>query len=498
MTRAETAHLAALLGAVGAPLVLAARRSLMLVAGFALLAAAEVGLAVSLVPTSDLERLTAGPVRLAALLAGLLVVGGLAAALYRFPRAVPFALLAAAPFRVPVTLGEQRAFLLVPLYVVLAAAALALLTRVAQGATVRPIPWLLAAPASVFLALSAVSLLWSDDRRNGSVELLFFLLPFAALVAVVARSELPARLERVLAATLIALASLFALVGIWQAWQREVFFARDVETVNAYTTFFRVTSLFKDPSLYGRHLVLGLAIVLLALWLRRMHIVLAAGLILVLFAGLYFAYSQSSLIALFVVTLAIALVAGDRPSRKLILVAGAVLTLVAAGASAAIVQGQSLRRATSGRSRLIDITVEVAKRHPLYGVGVGSQRLASAEASDRPTGVRGNASHTTPLTVAAELGALGVAAYLAFLAGAVRLLFVAYGRRPELGLGLGAVFLVLVVHSLFYSGFFEDPITWLALGVGAAYLAVSAPVREPEPAPVESGAVAGPQPVPTK
>jgi hypothetical protein len=51
---------------------------------------------------------------------------------------------------------------------------------------------------------------------------------------------------------------------------------------------------------------------------------------------------------------------------------------------------------------------------------------------------------------------------------------------------------------LAYSGFFEDPITWLALGVGAAYLAVPAPVREPEPAPVESGAVGGPQPVPTK
>jgi hypothetical protein len=25
----------------------------------------------------------------------------------------------------------------------------------------------------------------------------------------------------------------------------------------------------------------------------------------------------------------------------------------------------------------------------------------------------------------------------------------------------------LVVHSLFYSGFFEDPITWLALAIAA-------------------------------
>ena len=33
------------------------------------------------------------------------------------------------------------------------------------------------------------------------------------------------------------------------------------------------------------------------------------------------------------------------------------------------------------------------------------------------------------------------------------------------------VLLALFVHSLFYSGFFEDPITWLALAIGASFLA---------------------------
>jgi hypothetical protein len=36
-----------------------------------------------------------------------------------------------------------------------------------------------------------------------------------------------------------------------------------------------------------------------------------------------------------------------------------------------------------------------------------------------------------------------------------------------------AVFLALVVHSLSYSGFFEDPMTWLALGLAASALAAS-------------------------
>jgi hypothetical protein len=35
------------------------------------------------------------------------------------------------------------------------------------------------------------------------------------------------------------------------------------------------------------------------------------------------------------------------------------------------------------------------------------------------------------------------------------------------------------VHALAYSGFFEDPITWLTLGIGAAYLTAPAPAREP-------------------
>ena len=55
-------------------------------------------------------------------------------------------------------------------------------------------------------------------------------------------------------------------------------------------------------------------------------------------------------------------------------------------------------------------------------------------------------------------------------------------RRDEaLGLTLGAALLALFVHSLFYSGFFEDPITWFVLGVGASFLAAQ-PVEAAESA----------------
>jgi O-antigen ligase len=101
------------------------------------------------------------------------------------------------------------------------------------------------------------------------------------------------------------------------------------------------------------------------------------------------------------------------------------------------------------------------------GVGVGAQPEASRAEGGRKS-VEKNASHTTPLTVAAELGLIGVVAYLAFLAGAARLLLGTVRSQRGLGLGLSAAFLLLFVHSLFYSGFFEDPLTWGILGVAAA------------------------------
>ena len=91
---------------------------------------------------------------------------------------------------------------------------------------------------------------------------MFFTLPFAALLAIVARAEYPDWAPRALAITGIGLASLFAAVGIWQAITHDLFFyAPNLAVSNANTDFFRVTSLFGDPSLYGRHVILGIGLV---------------------------------------------------------------------------------------------------------------------------------------------------------------------------------------------------------------------------------------------
>jgi putative inorganic carbon (HCO3(-)) transporter len=483
MAHGDLAQTAALLGAGGSVLALVPRGRLFLLTGFALLTAAEASLTVALVPGSDLNRLDS-PLRLAAICVAALAVVALGVALARWASFVPLLVLLAAPFRLPVDLGSQHAFLLIPLYGVLAASSVALLVRAARG-PVGAIPPLLSVPAAAFIVLDAISLLWARDLQQGSIELAFFIFPFAALVAAVARSPFAAWLPRALAATIVGLGVVFAGIGLWQEWTRTVFFARDLRVANVYTSYFRVTGVFKDPSIYGRHLVLAIAVLLVLLWLGRVGLLLATLLGGIAFAGLYFSYSQSSMAVLFVAALAITLALGDGRSRRIVAVAALAAALAGGALAVTTAHNHSLRKATSGRSRLVAVTATVIRKHPLVGVGVGSQPLASREEAKTRFGASRNASHTTPLTVAAELGALGVVLYLALLAAAARLLFLASRRRRAAGLGFAAVFLVLLLHSVFYSGFFEDPITWGVLAAAAALLAVPLPegVRDEAPDP---------------
>jgi hypothetical protein len=468
----EVAQAAALAGALGAVLVLLPRDRALPLAGFALLGLASFALAWTLVGSDDLRLLVGEPAGLGLLAAGVAGIALGAVLLGRYPAATPVALLAAAPFRVPVTLGSEEAFLLLPVYLVLASAVLALAYRMLRGARPAPPPLFFGLPLAALVALTAGSFLWTWDERAGGIALAFFFFPFTAGLAVVARAPLAPWLARALLVVLVGLGAVFAGIGIWQAHTRTLFFARDVAVANAYTSFFRVTSLFKDPSLYGRYLVVPIACLLVAILLRRARTVewaAASATVAFLFWGLFYSYSQSSFVALFAVTFALALVGAGRRLRALLL-AGALVASLAAGAYAATaIEGRSARDVTSGRSRLVEVTLEAFRARPLAGVGVGGQPRASAQESGRGSPSR-NASHTTPLTMLAELGALGFVVYVWTLAAAGWALRRATRRARTLGMGLAAVLFTLFVHSLLYAGFFEDPLTWGVLGLAAALL----------------------------
>jgi O-antigen ligase len=481
----EAAQVAALLGGVGAALVLLARgrARLLVLPGFALLGLATLGLAWALVGDDDLELLLTKPSGLALVGVGLVAVVLGSIPLVRYPAIAPVALLAVAPFRIPIGLGEEEAFLLLPLYLVLASAVVALAYRMLRDERRPDLPLLLALPLAALVVFTAASYLWTWDERAGAIALAFFVFPFTAGFAVVARAPLAAWLPRALLGTLVGLGAVFAAIGIWQAQTRTLFFARDVEVANAYTTFFRVTSVFKDPSLYGRYLVVPIAILLVAVLLRRgrtVEWVAAAGACAFLFWGLFYSYSQSSFVALFVVTFAVAFVGVGRRLKIVLLACALVATLAAGAVAAESVNGRSAKDVTSGRSRLVDVTLDAFEASPIWGVGVGGQPRASAEESGRGSPSR-NASHTTPLTMLAELGVLGFALYAWLLGATAWALYVLARRERTLAVGLAAVFLALVVHSFLYAGFLEDPITWGVFGLTAAGIASGTAIREPEP-----------------
>ena len=482
MEHADTAQLAALGGALGSVLVLLGRGRLLLLIGLVALGAAELGLAWAL-GGGPLDRLS-GASGAAAVALALVALGAATALFVKRPAIVPIAVLVAAPLRPPLSFDSSSTLLvqiaddgrlgrLLPLYFVLAAAAAALAWRALRGRELRPLPIQVALPAAAFFAFACCSLLWADDLEAGTNLLLFFTLPFVALLATVARASFPPWAPSGLAAAALALATLFAAVGLWQVATHELFFyAPNLATSNANTDYFRVTSLFGDPSLYGRHVVLGIGVALTLLATRRWHAWPLIGLVAVMWAGLLFSYSQSSMVALLVITVALAVATGDRRVRRAVALLTLAAALVGCGYLAVqVANGESLNRITSDRTNRVEDAVRVIEEHPVMGVGIGGQPRASRRlaGSQRPT--PNFVSHTTPLTVFAELGAIGLVLYGWLLVGGAWLILQVRRVDEPLGLALGVVFIGLFVHALFYSGFLEDPITWLVLGVAAAYCA---------------------------
>jgi hypothetical protein len=185
-------------------------------------------------------------------------VGGLAAGvvgawiLLRWPWVLPFATLACVPIRIPVDIGSEDANLLLPLYGVIGSLALSLAWQLLRGdersRELGPLAWSLAA----VVGWTGLALLWTDDVRQGAIFLAAFVLPFGLLAVGVARLPFDRRALLALYVALVATALAYAGIGLYQWATREVFWNPKLQVDNAYAPFFRVNSVFWDPSIYGR------------------------------------------------------------------------------------------------------------------------------------------------------------------------------------------------------------------------------------------------------
>jgi O-antigen ligase len=448
--------------------------------------------------------------RIVALLAvGAVAVIALAAAFRRWPVLIPLAIVFALPFRVPLHAGGDTANLLVPLYLVIAGAVLTTALRdwrpsprrngdasAAGGADVglarragettsatgpaanQPpslawLPRLLAA----FVVLYALQSLYSEDFSKALQNTCFFLVPFTVAFALLRDVRWDRRLLTWALALVAAEAVLFVLIGSVEWVSRSLFWNDQVIRSNEFHTYFRVNSVFWDPNVYGRYLALVLVLVTGALlWARerRAFWVLAAT-ILVLWVGLAQTFSQSSYIALLA---GLAVLAAIRWSWRWTAAAvavglvGAVLVVTLVGGSGKV-NFSRLNIDTSGRANLVQGGLDLFAERPLQGYGSGSFQAAYKEHKAKNKDVPVSVSHTEPVTVAAEQGLLGLIAYGALIVCALWTMTV--GVTSPRGLparaAVLAAFVALLVHTLAYAGFFEDPITWVLLALGASLAA---------------------------
>jgi putative inorganic carbon (hco3(-)) transporter len=475
------------LGCLGVAMLLTGRTARIRVSGLVLVGAGASLLGVEVAPTRQGTLLALG------VTAGLAVVGlPVGMLLKRRPWLLAFAVLPSVPARLPLDLGGTHIQLELPLYILAAAAGFQIVLETRAGdrrfRELGPIAY----PLAAFVLWTGLSLLWSGDVRAGAFELLAYFLPFSVIGVAVARLNWSRRAVNLLLVELVGLAVLFAGVGVYQYATRELFWNPKVRIGNAYLPFFRVNSVFWDPSIYGRFLMVAIitALVVVVRGRSKRLALLSAAALAAIWVGLLLSYSQSSFAGLIVAVVLLMAVVWRRAA--LLAACFVVLVLISTGVANPNIQnaflkrsGAALNRATSDRAGLIYNGLRVAVRHPVVGVGVGSFRRNYASL----TGLKGKepkkaASHDTPVTVVAENGLVGLGLFVWVLVAAfltlTRTAGNAYDRKVVLALAMSLT--AIGVHSLFYDHFFEDPTTWCLLGFTGLVFAAGGGRRVSQPA----------------
>jgi O-antigen ligase len=444
------------------------------------------------------------PSRLIALGALALVASIALAALFRrWPLLLPLAIVAALPFRVPLHAGGDTANLLVPLYLVIAGGVLATAARewratparlpgggAAGGTTPEdasatgggggspavtgpagPTAWVPRILAAV-VALYAMQTLYSPDFSKGLQNVCFFFVPFS-LVYGLLRDVTWDRKLLTLGVWVVGLEAVaFVIVGSVEWVSRSLFWNDQVIRSNEFHTYFRVNSVFWDPNVYGRYLAL-VAVVAMStlLWAReRRTFGLLTALVAAVWFGLFPTFSQSSFAALLA---GLTILAALRWSVKwtAIAAAGSVVLVALIMTVAGSFSFDRINIDTSGRANLVSGGIHLFAQRPVYGYGSGSFPKAyrvHVKTKKAPVSV----SHTEPVTVAAEQGLVGLVLYVALVVTALWTMasrMTRPARQQQIArAAVLATFVALLVHTMAYAGFFEDPITWVLLAVGVS------------------------------
>jgi putative inorganic carbon (hco3(-)) transporter len=166
------------------------------------------------------------------------------------------------------------------------------------------------------------------------------------------------------------------------------------------------------------------------------------------------------------------------------------VAVIALGAAAVAITpttfglNQGINGASSGRGGLVSGGLDLFAQRPVYGYGSGSF-ITEYRAHHKHNISNLAASHTIPITIAAEQGLVGELAYLALVITGVVCL-VRRARGDPTRAAVAAAFIALVFHTMLYADFLEDPASWALLGIGVALAVMPgrhAPARAAEVSP---------------
>ncbi len=430
----------------------------------------------------------------AAALAGLVVLGVAAYAMHRRPMLVPLLTMLALPFRIPIntggvaSTGANSSDLLLPLYLVVTAAALAWIVptlrayhgggAVANVRRERPPRHLFEKLLSAFIVLYAIQGLYSPDFEKALQNEVFFYLPFAVLLALLRDIEWTRDLLVKCLTLTAVVAVISALIGFGEEITQTLWLNSKLALQNQLHEYFTVNSIFFDPNIFGRYLALVMVLlVTVLLYDQRVRAQIASIVTLaVLWGCLIFTLSRSSLAAL---SLGMAVLAALRwRARPVLYLAVAVII---AGAVAVATHparfglNQGVNNASDGRGNLVTNGIKLFGERPLQGWGSGS--FSTEYTLKFPIAARSvSDSHNIPVTVASEQGLIGLALYVALVLAAIATL-IRNVRGDPFRVGIAATFLALLLHTMLYAAFLEDPVTWTLLGIGGALATAARPAN---------------------
>jgi O-antigen ligase len=324
---------------------------------------------------------------------------------------------------------------------------------------------------------------WSDNPTRPSNSVLILPLYLGFVLTAPALIEDRRDVERIVGAFLLA-ATLLSLVAIAQR-VTGVFNWREILVSGGV---YRSNATFSDPNMLARFLAVSMGLasgLLLATGPRRQTLYLALPTLVIGLAGILATASRSGWLVLLLVGFVVVVtspVARYTKARLTVaafggLAIGLTLLLMQGGADADRVKSMTTGlNAIGQREFLIRAGWEMWKDSPIFGWGSGNyqQTLTTSYMHYIPAWAETSLSHTSIVTILAELGIVGTVAFVFVCTRVgvtvVRTYFATKRPYNRLLVGwLGASLIGLLASSQSEGRLFDDPFLWVLLALVVAF-----------------------------